>query len=119
MAAVQLGNPACDGKPQSGASTLALIQPDKATQGALPFSSVNARPLITDRNAVAIALSDQVSGDDGVPGAVLYGVGEQGAHQGIDQCTMALNHCLMGIRSEEHTSELQSRPHLVCRLLLE
>src|SRR5690554_7092464 len=24
-----------------------------------------------------------------------------------------------GFRSEEHTSELQSRPHLVCRLLLE
>src|SRR5690554_7441943 len=26
---------------------------------------------------------------------------------------------LQGLRSEEHTSELQSRPHLVCRLLLE
>src|SRR5690554_477489 len=26
---------------------------------------------------------------------------------------------LAGMRSEEHTSELQSRPHLVCRLLLE
>src|SRR2546422_5766347 len=26
---------------------------------------------------------------------------------------------LMGVRSEEHTSELQSRLHLVCRLLLE
>src|SRR3989442_4464819 len=26
---------------------------------------------------------------------------------------------LSGSRSEEHTSELQSRPHLVCRLLLE
>src|SRR3989442_3659413 len=25
----------------------------------------------------------------------------------------------VGERSEEHTSELQSRPHLVCRLLLE
>src|SRR5690554_7685821 len=25
----------------------------------------------------------------------------------------------IGTRSEEHTSELQSRPHLVCRLLLE
>src|SRR5215813_3346781 len=25
---------------------------------------------------------------------------------------------LFGLRSEEHTSELQSRPHLVCRLLL-
>src|SRR5690554_7637637 len=27
--------------------------------------------------------------------------------------------CLNLVRSEEHTSELQSRPHLVCRLLLE
>src|SRR5690554_7091247 len=26
---------------------------------------------------------------------------------------------LIDLRSEEHTSELQSRPHLVCRLLLE
>src|SRR5690554_7025583 len=25
----------------------------------------------------------------------------------------------LAVRSEEHTSELQSRPHLVCRLLLE
>src|SRR5690554_7678928 len=27
--------------------------------------------------------------------------------------------CFLRDRSEEHTSELQSRPHLVCRLLLE
>src|SRR3989442_8817530 len=27
--------------------------------------------------------------------------------------------CSFNPRSEEHTSELQSRPHLVCRLLLE
>src|SRR5690554_7003710 len=27
--------------------------------------------------------------------------------------------CGDNVRSEEHTSELQSRPHLVCRLLLE
>src|SRR2546429_7301028 len=27
--------------------------------------------------------------------------------------------CAWGLRSEEHTSELQSRLHLVCRLLLE
>src|SRR5690554_7368619 len=32
---------------------------------------------------------------------------------GIGQAQVA------GLRSEEHTSELQSRPHLVCRLLLE
>src|SRR5690554_6604744 len=30
-----------------------------------------------------------------------------------------MNPCEQLIRSEEHTSELQSRPHLVCRLLLE
>src|SRR5258708_23093900 len=28
-------------------------------------------------------------------------------------------HCFGGLRSEEHTSELQSPDHLVCRLLLE
>src|SRR5690554_7375525 len=33
----------------------------------------------------------------------------------------SLQHAAVGgsVRSEEHTSELQSRPHLVCRLLLE
>src|SRR3712207_8421502 len=31
----------------------------------------------------------------------------------------ALHFDLQGIRSEEHTSELQSRQYLVCRLLLE
>src|SRR5690554_7365555 len=30
-----------------------------------------------------------------------------------------LHNARKGKRSEEHTSELQSRPHLVCRLLLE
>src|SRR3989442_11358768 len=31
----------------------------------------------------------------------------------------ALRPATLCLRSEEHTSELQSRPHLVCRLLLE
>src|SRR5687768_18283195 len=33
--------------------------------------------------------------------------------------TLTDNSALLDIRSEEHTSELQSRLHLVCRLLLE
>src|SRR5690554_7543582 len=33
------------------------------------------------------------------------------------QCNLQCPEC--PVRSEEHTSELQSRPHLVCRLLLE
>src|SRR3989442_9730053 len=35
-------------------------------------------------------------------------------------CTKSMpSNCTNLPRSEEHTSELQSRPHLVCRLLLE
>src|SRR3989442_10858091 len=34
-------------------------------------------------------------------------------------CRSARSSCVRPRRSEEHTSELQSRPHLVCRLLLE
>src|SRR5436305_10733944 len=37
----------------------------------------------------------------------------------IRMLTSAGRGCMRIIRSEEHTSELQSRPHLVCRLLLE
>src|SRR2546422_3232063 len=33
--------------------------------------------------------------------------------------TMVVSHLVSNVRSEEHTSELQSRLHLVCRLLLE
>src|SRR3989442_6260133 len=33
--------------------------------------------------------------------------------------SLAPGDCAQMRRSEEHTSELQSRPHLVCRLLLE
>src|SRR3989442_5612056 len=36
---------------------------------------------------------------------------KKGIQEKVDQ--------LIDFRSEEHTSELQSRPHLVCRLLLE
>src|SRR3989442_7021310 len=43
-------------------------------------------------------------------------------HQGAGGRELDLYVLLAGLllqRSEEHTSELQSRPHLVCRLLLE
>src|SRR3989442_10324744 len=39
-------------------------------------------------------------------------------HSGASTITVSL-YRLPRSRSEEHTSELQSRPHLVCRLLLE
>src|SRR5690349_12153172 len=40
-------------------------------------------------------------------------------HQDLDLLAMILHGNVVGERSEEHTSELQSRRDLVCRLLLE
>src|SRR5690554_756893 len=37
----------------------------------------------------------------------------------VDFIRLASSYTVARMRSEEHTSELQSRPHLVCRLLLE
>src|SRR5947209_15536209 len=47
--------------------------------------------------------------------AVLTGVDALARHQGIDERKPRARDA----RSEEHTSELQSRQYLVCRLLLE
>src|SRR3989442_11576363 len=38
---------------------------------------------------------------------------------GVIPLLQAQGYNVLAVRSEEHTSELQSRPHLVCRLLLE
>src|SRR3712207_8127117 len=49
-------------------------------------------------------------GEGAQPGGVVGAVGQGEVHRGAQR--------LVG-RSEEHTSELQSRQYLVCRLLLE
>src|SRR5690554_2006101 len=41
------------------------------------------------------------------------------ANPNIEKRNFGIDFLTSEIRSEEHTSELQSRPHLVCRLLLE
>src|SRR5258708_8633220 len=46
------------------------------------------------------------------------GVGTMGAPTAHNKVSETWS-VLMGLRSEEHTSELQSPDHLVCRLLLE
>src|SRR2546429_4154147 len=59
-----------------------------------------------DRRQAGLQQVHLVLGDD-QPGAFL--------EEGCDEGEVGLGHA----RSEEHTSELQSRLHLVCRLLLE
>src|SRR5690554_7577093 len=51
-----------------------------------------------------------LAGKDLKAGGTWFGVSENGKWAAVT------NH--RDMRSEEHTSELQSRPHLVCRLLL-
>src|SRR3989442_11928471 len=54
---------------------------------------------------------------------VAYRVGQRQIKRPADFSTLSAFPCCYvpgeSRRSEEHTSELQSRPHLVCRLLLE
>src|SRR5690554_1559181 len=52
-------------------------------------------------------------------GITVEDIVERGLQKTVDKYyTASVPHTVL-IRSEEHTSELQSRPHLVCRLLLE
>src|SRR5690554_7015896 len=70
------------------------------------------------RSKLGIPLGDLVGGIN-APIAVLGALHERhrtGRGRLID---ISLLDGMIGLRSEEHTSELQSRPHLVCRLLLE
>src|SRR5690554_7077490 len=83
--------------PTRRSSDLRLMQPDELDLAALE----GGLPLLREG-----------------PGALLLVLGRE---QQLER--LALEHqsgLQRGIhRSEEHTSELQSRPHLVCRLLLE
>src|SRR3712207_7885065 len=70
----------------------------------------------------AEALAQQLDGSDDDIEVALLRPGRQGCER---RRAAAVRHDLhdrelrFGVRSEEHTSELQSRQYLVCRLLLE
>src|SRR5437660_10995514 len=53
------------------------------------------------------------------PGGVLIDLPHHAGAARVAATEQALDAGGAGVRSEEHTSELQSRGHLVCRLLLE
>src|SRR5205085_12465120 len=69
------------------------------------------------------AVVEQVALVDGLDPERVPALGERGEHGrafglGLARCTPERTLAL-GLRSEEHTSELQSQSNLVCRLLLE
>src|SRR3712207_7325782 len=53
------------------------------------------------------------------PGTPLISFGVEGQLAGWPILVFVIGLLLSSVRSEEHTSELQSRQYLVCRLLLE
>src|SRR5690554_7239201 len=80
----------------------------------LPYAQPQRyRPGTADQSAEPPAHSPFSVATCSCPGEALTGFcrnsGSPASPAGLKQCR----------RSEEHTSELQSRPHLVCRLLLE
>src|SRR2546422_2317184 len=102
---------------------LMTAEANAAVEGALAAGAT--RVLVNDshwfmRNLLAEELhqtAELVSGDP-KPRSMMQGIDQQG---GFDAALFIGYHARAGTRnrSEEHTSELQSRLHLVCRLLLE
>src|SRR5690625_7429469 len=71
-------------------------------------------PAILDKGIVPHIVSDQTSAHD-----LVYGYVPKGYTLEDVKLARKNNQKQLEKRSEEHTSELQSRGHLVCRLLLE
>src|SRR5436309_8412031 len=78
---------------------------------ALPISiAMTVRPAASFSSAFWICFSDSVSSDEVASSSKRMGAFFKSARAMARRCCW---------RSEEHTSELQSRENLVCRLLLE
>src|SRR3712207_8782721 len=81
-----------------------------------PYTTLfRSRPLAGRRQArrVADVVVERVEGELAAQDAVLGAGDVVGLEQELRRAALEL------VRSEEHTSELQSRQYLVCRLLLE
>src|SRR5690625_6880131 len=92
--------------------------------GAIGNITVHAEPVQDLRLMAAYTYteSQEISGMPGSNAGSAYTglVGVNGPHlPDLQRSQYVVPHKAIGSRSEEHTSELQSRGHLVCRLLLE
>src|SRR5262245_64574448 len=104
-------------------AVVALVMP--AVYDLALYGSLAARPLELDRLSFWSALVLITA----YAGSLIYAFTAQrdlfrSSHEGDDDSPQltpfaAMSILAVGTRSEEHTSELQSLRHLVCRLLLE
>src|SRR5690554_7036857 len=84
--------------------------PQPPTSTLFPYTTLFRSPLGEADVRQQVAMAGGLLGEH--PGQVL-------PHHEPGDADVAAEVAVLHGRSEEHTSELQSRPHLVCRLLLE
>src|SRR5207253_4302469 len=96
---------------------LGLDKPEQyGGQGGDYFSAMVLGEAIAHANCGGLAMGVAVQTDMAMPPILAFGTEEQKQQWVVPAIKGEKILCL---RSEEHTSELQSRGHLVCRLLLE
>src|SRR5947208_10950598 len=86
-----------------------------ATTEIYTLSLHDALPIYGNGDALALAAGKLMRIGVVTPG----GIRQTDAVEQRDRLALGLSGRAAGVRSEEHTSELQSPDHLVCRLLLE
>src|SRR3712207_7047161 len=95
---------------------LMIRQPQRSTL--FPYTTLFRSYFITDPGRYDVIVTDNLFGDivTDIAAAVTGGIG-LAASGNLD--VSGMNPSMFEPRSEEHTSELQSRQYLVCRLLLD
>src|SRR5690606_41488427 len=98
--------------------TLLRSRTPTATHASHPLSLHDALPI--SEQCAALGLQARRHGQASAAGRVLAAAAESAAVDRVGRRDRARRAALsVDVRSEEHTSELQSRENLVCRLLLE
>src|SRR5439155_23626176 len=91
---------------------------DPSTTEIYTLSLHDALPILRFRHSCSVS-SPSLSNSRGVAIAWSYSVCVSRSRLSMMPRTRSILSLVHLVRSEEHTSELQSRGHLVCRLLLE
>src|SRR5947209_7190714 len=110
----------------------AMLSGDQLVEGAADVrrrhGNVDSRPVVTEQDEPGLASDGFLVALQRLPGALAVESNRNRPKQLLDRCGVAVRKAQRrkqperdrpAVRSEEHTSELQSRQYLVCRLLLE
>src|SRR5690554_7418073 len=93
---------------------------DTATPESYTLSLHDALPILTESQLLQLAASAEVYSSHVLAAAIVQTAKDQRLPiLAMRDAREFATNGVQATRSEEHTSELQSRPHLVCRLLLE